>query len=418
MYVEGCAHSSQIQTGLRAAEVYSQETNDSRWFISERNEASGAIEEITVDWPPMEEEETFRDEKGIHGQSREFIGLLQPGDKIALMVVGNHPGYIYRLQYASIDIFYTLPNQSARARALVPCRVIPTAKTRNSHLPTFATSPTPVTVSLAADETTDTGPPAATGPVNTAIATSDRVLSPLFPTKVVPVAEDSVARNESCISPTGKAKDTVTVDGAPAQLPTGAVADGPDTDVLPTIVSPVDYPPAATSATLIDPKTSSTSSAQLTLQHLSIQSISLESVQSLSETVEGLTASLKALTVSTEEHLAAIQHVQQELLHRIDTTQQKLETALQVTNQKFGDLREYISNVSSTHNCPCAASVQTEITSLRELVISLLSELLPEKQLTLNVTGPSVIASAPFVFRMWLFRHSAILRLVRCLANS
>ncbi|KAK0435185.1 hypothetical protein EV421DRAFT_1254399 [Armillaria borealis] len=120
---------------LISVEVYSQETNDSRWFISERNGSSGCIEEITVDWPPIEEEKTFRDEKGIHGQSREFIGLLQPGDKIALMVVGNHPGWIYRLQYASIDIFYTLPNESAWAQDIVPSRVMPTAKTRTKSPP-------------------------------------------------------------------------------------------------------------------------------------------------------------------------------------------------------------------------------------------------------------------------------------------
>ena len=49
----------------------------------------------------MEEEETFRDEKGIHGQSREFIGLLQPGDKIALMVVGNVSSFC-EIVYAAV----------------------------------------------------------------------------------------------------------------------------------------------------------------------------------------------------------------------------------------------------------------------------------------------------------------------------
>ncbi|KAK0238191.1 hypothetical protein EDD85DRAFT_572745 [Armillaria nabsnona] len=194
------------------------------------------------------------------------------------------------------------------------------------------------------------------------------------------------------------------------------VVDDPDTDALPTAVPPVDHPPATTSATLIDPKTPSTSSAKLAFQHFPTQSVSPESVQSLSETVEGLTASMKALTVSTEEH------VQQDLLHRLDITQQKLETALQVTTQTFGDLREYISNVSNTHNCSCAASVQTEITALRDLVVSLSERLesviaTTQKQHTPSATAPSVITSAPFAFMVW-FQHSAVLRLVRWLANS
>ncbi|SJK98335.1 uncharacterized protein ARMOST_01600 [Armillaria ostoyae] len=308
---------------------------------------------------------------------------------------------------------------------------MPTAKTRNKvttpHPPaTSATLPTPVTVSLAADENTATGPPAATGLADTMIASSDQVLSPLSPTTVASAAQDSLTRTESCIIPKGKAKDTVTTtttDSASAQLPTDTVVDGPDTDALRTAVPLVDHPPATTSATLIDPKTPSTSSAKLALQHFSTQSVSPESVQSLSETVEGLTTSMKALAVSTEEHFAATQHVQQDLLHRLDTTQQKLETALQVTNQTFGDLREYISDVSNTHNCSCAASVQTDITALRDLVVSLSERLesviaTTQKQHTLSATGPSVITSAPFAFMVWLFQHSAVLRLVRWLANS
>ncbi|PBK89768.1 hypothetical protein ARMGADRAFT_314034 [Armillaria gallica] len=192
-------------------------------------------------------------------------------------------------------------------------------------------------------------------------------------------------------------------------------------DALPTAVPPVDHPLATTSATLIDPKTPSTSSAKLAFQHFPIQSVSPESVQSLSETVEGLTASMKALTVSTEEHFAATQHIQQDLLRRLDTIQQKLETALQVTNQTFGDLR--VSDVSNTHNCSCAASVRTEITVLRDLVVSLSARLesvidTTQNQHTPSATAPSVITSAPFAFMVWLFQHSVVLRLVRWLGNS
>ncbi|KAK0480787.1 hypothetical protein IW261DRAFT_1142785 [Armillaria novae-zelandiae] len=419
MYAMGSAHSSRSQTGPRPMEVYSQETNDSRWFISERHEASGCIEKITVDWPPIEEEATFRDEKGIHGESPEFIGLLQPGDKIALMRVGNHPGYKYRLQYASIDVFYTLPNESAWAQD-IPSRVMPTTKTRNNHLPTSATLPTPVTI--AGDLNTASGPLAATELADSDIAIASSELSPLFPTKAASAAKDS-SGTESSIITKGKAKDTATsttADGASAQAPADAVVDGPDTGVLLNAVPPVDDPPATTSTRLLDPNAPSTSSTKLAVHQLSTQSMSPESVQSLSEAVERLTASLEALTVSTGEHFAATQHVQQELLHRIDTTQHKLETALQATNSKFDDLREYISDVSNMRNCSCAASVQTEVTALRDDVVSLLSETATtQRQHTLSVTSPSAIASFnPFAFMVWLFQHSAVLRLVQWFANS
>ncbi|KAK0451418.1 uncharacterized protein EV420DRAFT_1274146 [Desarmillaria tabescens] len=85
-----------VRSAARAAEVRSREEDETRWH------------EHTIVWPRTDEEIEQHPMRGLIGLSHEFVRLLEPGDRVALMARAMFPAWINKVKCASIDVFYTL----------------------------------------------------------------------------------------------------------------------------------------------------------------------------------------------------------------------------------------------------------------------------------------------------------------------
>ncbi|KAK0199698.1 hypothetical protein DFS33DRAFT_184481 [Desarmillaria ectypa] len=108
LYQEGLELPDDVRSAARAAEVRSREAEGSRWHIGVNVTAIGLYKEHTIVWPRTDEEIKQRSMKGLVGLSHEFVKLLEPGDRVALMARAMFPAWINKVKCASIDVFYTL----------------------------------------------------------------------------------------------------------------------------------------------------------------------------------------------------------------------------------------------------------------------------------------------------------------------
>ncbi len=85
---EGLEHSEDVRSAARATEVRSHEEEESsRWHVGVNVTAQGVYKEHTIVWPRTDEGIKQRSMKGLVGLSHEFVRLLEPGDRVALMAM-------------------------------------------------------------------------------------------------------------------------------------------------------------------------------------------------------------------------------------------------------------------------------------------------------------------------------------------
>lgn len=96
-----------VRSAARATEVPSHEEG-SRWHVGVNVTAEGLYKKHTIVWPRTDEEIKQRSMKGLVGFSYEFVRLLEPGDRVALMAMAMFPGWVNRVKQASIDVYYTI----------------------------------------------------------------------------------------------------------------------------------------------------------------------------------------------------------------------------------------------------------------------------------------------------------------------
>ncbi|PBK89635.1 hypothetical protein ARMGADRAFT_328196 [Armillaria gallica] len=106
LYREGSELPEDVRSATRATEVRSHEES-SRWHVGVNVTARGLYKEHTIVWPRMDEGIKQRSMKGLVGLSHEFVRLLEPGDRVALMAMAMFPGWVNRVKRASIDVYYT-----------------------------------------------------------------------------------------------------------------------------------------------------------------------------------------------------------------------------------------------------------------------------------------------------------------------
>ncbi|KAK0451436.1 uncharacterized protein EV420DRAFT_1274308 [Desarmillaria tabescens] len=113
LYKKGLAEDS--RSAARAAEVRSHEEEGSRWHIGVNVTATGSYKEHTFVWPRMYEDIKQQSMKGLVGLSHEFVRLLKPGDRVAVMARAmvippskstQFPGWANNVKRASIDLYY------------------------------------------------------------------------------------------------------------------------------------------------------------------------------------------------------------------------------------------------------------------------------------------------------------------------
>ncbi|KAG7441458.1 uncharacterized protein BT62DRAFT_478816 [Guyanagaster necrorhizus] len=108
LYREGLEFPEDVRSAARAAEVRSREEEGSRWHVGVNVTAQGFYKEHTIIWPRTNEKTKQRTMRGLVGLSHEFVRLLEPGDRVALMAMAMFPAWINKVKGASIDVFYTL----------------------------------------------------------------------------------------------------------------------------------------------------------------------------------------------------------------------------------------------------------------------------------------------------------------------
>lgn len=96
-----------VRSAARAAEVRSHEEEGSRWHIGVNVTAEDSYKEHTNVWRRTDEGIKQQSMRGLLGLSHEFVGLLEPGDRVALMARAMFPGWVNNVKSASIDVFYT-----------------------------------------------------------------------------------------------------------------------------------------------------------------------------------------------------------------------------------------------------------------------------------------------------------------------
>ncbi|KAK0475770.1 hypothetical protein IW261DRAFT_1567559 [Armillaria novae-zelandiae] len=95
-----------VRNAVRAAEVQSHEEEGSRWHVGVNVTADGSYKKHTNVWLPTDEGIKQQSLRGLLGLSHEFVRLLEPGDRVALMARAMFPGWSNKVKSASIDIFY------------------------------------------------------------------------------------------------------------------------------------------------------------------------------------------------------------------------------------------------------------------------------------------------------------------------
>ncbi len=83
LYRKGLA--ADVRSAARAAEVRSHEEEGSRWHVGVNVTAEGSYKEHTNVWPRTDEGVKQQSMRGLFGLSHEFVRLLEPGDRVALM---------------------------------------------------------------------------------------------------------------------------------------------------------------------------------------------------------------------------------------------------------------------------------------------------------------------------------------------
>ncbi|KAK0234941.1 hypothetical protein EDD85DRAFT_773461, partial [Armillaria nabsnona] len=96
-----------VRSAARAAEVRSHEEEGSRWHVGVNVTAEGSYKEHTNVWLRTDEGIKQQSMRGLLGLSHEFVRLLEPGDRVALMARAMFPGWVNKVKCASIDVFYT-----------------------------------------------------------------------------------------------------------------------------------------------------------------------------------------------------------------------------------------------------------------------------------------------------------------------
>ncbi|SJL09037.1 uncharacterized protein ARMOST_12413 [Armillaria ostoyae] len=107
-YVDLYRLAEDVRSAARAAEVPSHEEEGSRWHVGVNVTAEGLYKEHTIVWPRTDEGIKQRSMKGLVGLSHEFVRLLEPGDRVALMAMAMFPGWVNKVKRASIDVYYTI----------------------------------------------------------------------------------------------------------------------------------------------------------------------------------------------------------------------------------------------------------------------------------------------------------------------
>ncbi|KAK0487986.1 hypothetical protein EDD18DRAFT_1291999 [Armillaria luteobubalina] len=105
LYRQGLAED--VRSAARAAEVRSQEEEGSGWHVGVNVTAEGSYKEHTNVWLRTDEGVKQESMRGLLGLSHEFVRLLEPGDRVALMARAMFPGWVDNVKNASIDMFYT-----------------------------------------------------------------------------------------------------------------------------------------------------------------------------------------------------------------------------------------------------------------------------------------------------------------------
>ncbi|KAK0475766.1 hypothetical protein IW261DRAFT_1340283 [Armillaria novae-zelandiae] len=107
LYREGLELPDDVRSAAQATEVRShEEEDDSRWHVGVNVTAQGVYKEHTIVWPRTDEGIKQRSMKGLVGLSHEFVRLLKPGDRVALMAMAMFPGWVNKVKRASIDVYY------------------------------------------------------------------------------------------------------------------------------------------------------------------------------------------------------------------------------------------------------------------------------------------------------------------------
>ncbi|KAL0062366.1 hypothetical protein AAF712_010777 [Marasmius tenuissimus] len=80
-----------------------------RWFIHSNRTADRNFTQRTTAWS-IHDDDIVDDYllRGRVGKGREFLSLLEPGDRIALLVRARFPGWVNYVQDASVEILYSV----------------------------------------------------------------------------------------------------------------------------------------------------------------------------------------------------------------------------------------------------------------------------------------------------------------------
>ncbi|KAK0473617.1 hypothetical protein IW261DRAFT_1503771 [Armillaria novae-zelandiae] len=99
----------EMRSEAQAAEVRSDELDDSsRWHVGVNVTATPKAQRHTKVWLRTDCQVVhYKSMRGILGLEDEFVRLLEPGDRVALMARAMFPGWSNKVTEASIDVYFT-----------------------------------------------------------------------------------------------------------------------------------------------------------------------------------------------------------------------------------------------------------------------------------------------------------------------